>query len=94
MTPDFDAGLAELQGVAAAKLDRLDQELLASARAVAAFLRQPPPEATSQSGAPPAADAQPDAAVQTIALGVSALDRTASLAGANLLAGANDKGSL
>jgi chemotaxis protein MotC len=93
LTPDYDAGLAELQSVAAAKLDRLDQQLLASARAVAAFLRQPPPEATSQDLAPPA-DAQPDAATRTIVLGETALTRTAALTGANLLARASDKGSL
>jgi chemotaxis protein MotC len=94
LTPDYDAGLAELQSLAAAKLDHLDQELLASARVIAAFLRQPPPEVTSQTAAAPTADAQPDAAVQTIALGATALSRTAALAGANLAAGASDKGSL
>ena len=94
LTPDYDAGLAELQSVAAAKLDRFDQQLLASARAIAAFLRQPPPDVTSQDLAPAAADAQPDAATQTIALGETALGRTASLTDANLLARASDKGSL
>jgi chemotaxis protein MotC len=83
LTPDYDAGLAELQGVASARLDRHDQELLAAARGVAAFLRQPP----ASSAEPPAAEvaalasANPnDAVAQTISIAEAALSRTASLA--------------
>ena len=85
LTPDYDAGLAELQGVAQARLDRHDQELLAAARGVATFLHEPP----ASSAAPPlAADAAAMAAAnpndtiaQTIVLAEAALNRTASLAG-------------
>ena len=84
LTPDYDAGLAELQGVAQARLDRHDQELLAAARGVAAFLRQPP---VASAEPPPAAEvaamasANPnDAAAQTIAVAEAALSRTAPLA--------------
>jgi len=82
LTPDYDAGLAELQSVVATRLERHDQELLVAARGVAAFLREPP----APSAPPPAADvaamasANPnDAVVQTIALAEAALGRTASL---------------
>ena len=85
LTPDYDAGLAELQSVAQARLDRHDQELLAAARGVAAYLREPP----ASSAEPPSADAAAmaganpnDAAAQTIVLAEAALDRTAPLAAA------------
>jgi chemotaxis protein MotC len=84
LTPDYDAGLAELQGVAQTRLDRHDQELLAAARGVAAFLRQPP---VASAEPPPAAEvaamasANPnDPAAQTIAVAEAALSRTAPLA--------------
>jgi len=86
LTPDYDAGLAELQSVAQARLDRRDQELLAAARGVAAFLREPP-----AASAPPAlagdtaamASANPkDGIAQTIVLAEAALSRTAPLAAA------------
>ena len=84
LTPDYDAALAELQSVALARLDRHDQELLAAARGVAAFLHEPP---VSSAEPPPAADAAAtananpnDAAAQTIVLAEAALGRTASLA--------------
>ena len=82
LTPDYDAALAELQSVAPAKLDRHDQELLAAARGVAAFLREPP----GSSAEPPPADAAAmasanpnDAVAQTIVLAEAALGRTAPL---------------
>jgi chemotaxis protein MotC len=83
LTPDYDAGLAELQAIAPAKLDRRDQELLAAARGVAAFLRQGPADTAEQ---PPAdvaktASADPsDAVAQTIVLAEAVLGRTAPLA--------------
>ena len=86
LTPDYDAGLAELQSVAQARLDRHDQELLAAARGVAAFLREPP--AVVGRAGPPAdaaamASANPnDAVAQTIVLAEAALGRTAPLAAA------------
>ena len=83
LTPDYDAAVAELQSVAAAKLDRHDQELLAAARGVAAFLRQAP----AGSAEPPPADAAAmasanpnDVVAQTIVLAEAALGRTAQLA--------------
>jgi len=82
LTSDYDAALAELQNVAPAKLDRHDQELLAAARGVAAFLRQAP----AGSAEPPPADAAAvasanpnDAIAQTIVLAEAALGRTAPL---------------
>jgi chemotaxis protein MotC len=84
LTPNYDAALAELQSVAQTRLDRHDQELLAAARGVAAFLREPP---ASSAEPPPAADvaamasANPnDAVAQTIVLAEAALGRTAPLA--------------
>jgi chemotaxis protein MotC len=85
LTPDYDAGLAELQGVNAARLDRHDQELLAAARSVAAFMREPP---ASPADPPPAdaaamASASPkDVVAQTIVLAEAALGRTAPFAAA------------
>ncbi len=86
LTSDYDAGLAELQSVAQARLDRHDQELLAAARGVAAYLREPP---ASSDAPPPAAElaatagAYPnDVAAQTIVLAEAALSRTAPLAAA------------
>jgi chemotaxis protein MotC len=83
LTADYDAGLAELQGVAQARLDRHDQDLLAAARSVATFLREPPVTAAP----PPAAEAPAMAAAnpndviaQTIAVAEAALGRTAPLA--------------
>jgi len=82
LTPDYDAGLAELQGVSPTKLERRDQELLVAARGVATFLRQPPANApTSPTDVEAAAKADPnDAAAQTIVLAEAALGRTAALA--------------
>jgi chemotaxis protein MotC len=83
LTPDYDAGLAELQGIAPAKLDRRDQELLAAARGVAAFLRQGPVDTAEQPPIDPAAlaTADPsDAVAQTIVLAEAVLGRTAPLA--------------
>ena len=84
LTPDYDGGVAELQSVAQARLDRRDQELLAAARGVAAFLHEP---AVASAEPPPAADvaamakANPnDAVAQTIVLAETALSRTAPLA--------------
>jgi chemotaxis protein MotC len=86
LTPDYDAALAELQSVAQARLDRHDQELLAAARGVAAFLHAPPAASVEP---PPAADAVAmasanpnDAVAKTIVLAEAALGRTASLADA------------
>jgi chemotaxis protein MotC len=85
LTPDYDAGLAELQSVAQARLDRHDQELLAAARGVAAFIHEPP----APSAEPPPTDAAAiaradsnDAAAQTIVLAEAALGRTAPLVAA------------
>ncbi len=80
LTPEYDAGLAELQSIVAARLERRDQELLTSARGIAAFLRQPLAANLEHSAtaSPPKATAD-DAATQTIALAESALERTASL---------------
>ena len=85
LTPDYDAGVAELQSVAQARLERHDQDLLAAARGVAAFLRESP----ASSAEPPTADtaamagANPnDAVAQTIVLAEAALGRTAPLAAA------------
>lgn len=82
LTLEYNSGLAELQSVAAAKLDRRDQELLASARGVAAFLRQPPAEIVEhpEAAAGPPAAKQDDATAQTIALAEASLGRTAALA--------------
>ena len=85
LAPDYDDGLAELQSVAEAKLDRHDQELLAAARGVAAFLRQPPTETAEPppTAAVAMANANPnDAVAQSIVLAEAALDRTAPLAAA------------
>jgi chemotaxis protein MotC len=85
LTADYDAALAELQSVNATKLERHDQELLAAARGVAAFIREPP---ASSAESPPAdaaaiASANPkDAVAQTIVVAEAALDRTAPLAAA------------
>jgi chemotaxis protein MotC len=86
LTPDYDGGVAELQSVAASKLDRHDQELLAAARGVAAFMREPP---TASAAAPPTNDAAAtasagpnDAIAQTIAFAEAALGRTEPLAAA------------
>jgi chemotaxis protein MotC len=86
LTPDYDAGLAELQSVAQARLDRRDQELLAAARGVAAFLREPPAASAAPAPAVDAAamaSANPnDGIAQTIVLAEAALSRTAPLAAA------------
>ncbi len=85
LTPDYDAALAELQSVDAARLERHDQELLAAARGVATFMRESP---ASPAEPPPAdtaamANANPnDAVAQTIVLAEAALGRTAPLAAA------------
>ncbi len=83
LTSDYDAGLAELQSVAPTRLDRHDQELLAAARGVANFLRQP----AVASNEPPPADAEAiakadpnDVVAKTIILAEAALSRTAPLA--------------
>ncbi|THD49319.1 MAG: hypothetical protein E7774_01370 [Bradyrhizobium sp.] len=82
LTNEYDAGLAELQSVASAKLDRHDQDLLAGARAVAAFLRQPPAEIVEQPAVTAGAPApESDSASQTITLAEAALDRTAPMVG-------------
>lgn len=82
LTPEYDAGLAELQSVAQAKLDRRDQELLLAGRTVATYLRQPPVE----TGAPTPADAAAAAAAdpndqvaKTILVAEATLGRTAPL---------------
>ncbi len=85
LTPNYDSGLAELQSVAQAKLDRHDQELLAAARGVAAYMREPPasPAELPQADAAAMASANPnDAVAQTIVLAEAALGRTAPLAAA------------
>jgi len=86
LTLDYDAGLAELQSVASARLDRHDQELLAAARGVAAFLHEPPVALAAPSPAADAtamASANPnDGIAQTIVLAEAALSRTAPLAAA------------
>jgi hypothetical protein len=85
LTPDYDAALSELQSVAPARLDRHDQDLLAAARGVAAFLRQAPvgPAAPLAADAAAMAAANPnDAVAQTIVLAEAALGRTAPLAAA------------
>jgi chemotaxis protein MotC len=81
MTPEYDSGLAELQNVVVARLDRRDQELLASARGIAAFLRQPLSDSVlhPDAAAPPPVAGDKDAATQTIALAEASLERTASL---------------
>jgi hypothetical protein len=86
LTADYDAGVAELQSVAASKLDRRDQALLEAVRGVAAYLREPPAvsdaarETASTAG--PAPNQEDDEAAKTIALAQAALDRAAALAGA------------
>ena len=81
----YTAGVADLQRVAQARLDRHDQELLAAARGVATFMRESP---ASPAEPPPAdtaamANANPnDAVAQTIVLAEAALGRTAPLAAA------------
>ena len=86
LTADYDAGVAELQTIAPAKLDRRDQPLLEAARAVAAYLREPTAAADPAGAATPAAGeaANPgdDEAAKTIALAQAALDRTAAMAAA------------
>ena len=85
LTPEYDAGLAELQSVAQAKLDRRDQGLLLAARGVATYLRQPPVDG----GAPPPADAAAaassnpnDQIAKTILVAEATLDRSAPLVAA------------
>jgi len=83
LTTDYNAGLAELQSVAQARLERRDQELLAAARSVATFLREPavppPPPPAAEVAAMAAANPN-DVVAQTIAVAEAALGRTASLA--------------
>ena len=95
LTPEYDAGLAELQSVSRRQA-RPVRSGTAGERArhrrlsASAAARRDEPAIP----APAAADAQPDAATQTIALGETSLGRTASLTDANFSAGASDKGSL
>jgi len=82
LTADYDAGVAELQTIAAAKLDRRDQPLLETVRAIAAYLRAPRAAADPAPAAEAAPDEGDDEAAKTIALAKAALDRTAATAGA------------
>jgi chemotaxis protein MotC len=81
LTPEYDSGLAELQTLAVAKLDRGDQELLVRARGIAAFLREPLADIVQHpaTASPPPVAGDNDAATQTIALAEASLERTASL---------------
>jgi len=82
--PEYEDGLALLQSVAAAKLDKGDQALLGAVRGVAAYLREPPAEADPARGAvAPAPPVANDEAEATIALAEAAMSRTAALAGAS-----------
>lgn len=73
----YDAALADLQGVAAARLDRSDAALLAAARSVAAQLRAPPAAADGPAAGPGAAAKDEEA--PAIAKAEEALKRTESL---------------
>ena len=85
LTPEYDAGLAELQSVAQAKLDRRDLELLLAARGVASYLRQSPVDggAPAPPDAAAAASSNPnDQIAKTILVAEATLDRTAALVAA------------
>jgi chemotaxis protein MotC len=82
LTADYDAGVAELQTIAPAKLDQRDQPLLEAVRAIAAYLRAPLAAADPAPAADAAPDQGDDEATKTIALAKAALDRTAAMAGA------------
>jgi len=79
LTPEYDNGVAELQSVAEARLDKQDQALLGAVRRIATFLREPPRETAGAGGAGPSAEGGDASA--TIALAESALNRTAAMAG-------------
>lgn len=81
LTPEYDKALAELQGVAEAKLDKRDQALLGAVRGVATYLRGAPAE-PADAAAPPPPQSGDDKVATTIALAESALSRTAGQAGA------------
>lgn len=81
LTPDYDKGLAELQGVAEAQLDNRDQALLGAVRNIATYLRQPMIEPPNGSPAP-AAKGGDDPVAATIALADDVLSRTAGQSGA------------
>ncbi len=83
LTPEYDNGVAELQSVAPAKLDKRDRALLEAVRGVAAYLREPPVDNGPESeGASPATTPQggADEAAATIALAEGVISRTARLA--------------
>ncbi len=77
----YDAAVADLQGIVAAKLDRSDAALLAAVRSVAAQLRTAPAAAVEPQAAG-SGDAKPerDGAPSTIAKAEEALRRTDRLA--------------
>jgi chemotaxis protein MotC len=80
LTPEYDNGVAELQSIAEAKLDKQDQALLSAVRRVATFLREPPRETAGASGAGPSTEGGDASA--TIALAEGALNRTAAMTAA------------
>jgi chemotaxis protein MotC len=81
----YDAALADLHGLAAAKFDRSDADLLASVRSVAAALRVTPRAAVETQDAPPGGDAhgKTDEPAQTIDRAWEALKRTSHFADAS-----------
>jgi DNA-binding PucR family transcriptional regulator len=80
----YDAALADLRALSAAKLDRADMSLLAAARRVATELRAAPDQSvfnTKNAVALPDADkSKPSGPALTIAQAQAALQRTSSLA--------------
>ncbi|HYA72511.1 MAG TPA: hypothetical protein VEF36_05090, partial [Roseiarcus sp.] len=80
LTPEYDDGVAELQRVAASKLDKRDQALLGAVRGVAAYLREPPGDADPEHVQAPPPQGGNDEAAATIALAEAAISRAAALA--------------
>ena len=79
----YDAAVADLQGIASAKLDRSDAALLAAVRNVAVQLRAAPAAASVVSQAAASGDASKDGEAATITKVEDALRRTDSLVAAD-----------
>jgi hypothetical protein len=84
LSDGYDAARADLQAIAAAKLDRSDAGLLASIRGVAAQMRTAPSAgAIEAQGAAPNEGENAVGPAQTIGLAEAALKRTARAADAS-----------
>ncbi len=76
----YDSALADLQGVAAVRLDRSDAALLTTVRSVAAQLRKTPSSGAVEAQGAASEDEKPEGAAPTIGEAEAALKRTASVA--------------